>query len=101
MAPMPCRAKKSSHCVRTCAQLPMTRSARGRPLSSSASVPLGDDAAVEQDHDAHVLPAPDQAAESLLQLERRVRQQVVHESVLSLLRQPLESRGRERLATAP
>src|SRR5690606_19517761 len=35
LAPMPCRAKKSSMRVRTSAQRPMTRSARGSPLSPS------------------------------------------------------------------
>src|SRR5829696_391923 len=34
-APIPCRAKKSSHLVRICAQLPSTRSDRGSQLSSS------------------------------------------------------------------
>ena len=33
-APIPCRAKKSSHLIRTWLQLPTTRSARGSPLSS-------------------------------------------------------------------
>src|SRR4029077_10885759 len=35
LAPIPNRAKKSSHLIRTSAQVPTTRSARGSPLSTS------------------------------------------------------------------
>src|SRR5690606_31350830 len=35
LAPIPCLAKKSSHRVRTCAQVPTTCSARGSPPSTS------------------------------------------------------------------
>src|SRR5215211_4980350 len=69
----------------------------GQPAQEELSIPLGDDAAVQQHHNPRVLATPDQPAEPLLQLEGRVRQQIVHEPIQPLFSQALESGRRDRL----
>src|SRR5437763_2989395 len=70
---------------------------RGQALQHQLPVPLCDDPPVQQHHGAHVRLAPDQPAESLLQLEGGVGDEIVHEAVQTLRLEPLEPRGRKRL----
>src|SRR5689334_25006482 len=68
------------------------------PLENEGPVLLGHHPPVEQDHGAYIAPATNQAPKPLFELERRVRHEVVGESVQSTRLEPLEARGGERLA---
>src|SRR6266702_2896139 len=67
-------------------------------LEHHRAVAFCDDAAVEQHHRPRVALAPDQPAEALFELERRVGNEIVGEAVQAARLESLEPRRGERLA---
>src|SRR3989449_8997555 len=70
----------------------------GEALEHHRPVAFCDDAPVEQHHRPRVALAPDQPAEALLELERRVGNEVVGEAVQAARLESLQPRRGERLA---
>src|SRR5438034_11510877 len=70
----------------------------GEALEHHRPVAFCDDAPAEQHHRPRVALAPDQPAEALLELERRVGNEVVGEAVQAARLESLEPRRGERLA---
>jgi hypothetical protein len=69
----------------------------GQAAQQELPVAFGDDSAVQQHHNPGILPASNKPPKPLLQLESRMRQQVMHEAVQPLFGQPLQPRRRNRL----
>src|SRR5207247_1657836 len=80
--------------------LPATDEAlrRRQSLEDERAIPLRDDAPIQENYGADVRFAADQPAESLFQLERCVRNEVMAEAVQSLRLEALEPRRGEGLA---